>query len=142
MTMTPAPPCPGCQSGVVVVRTAKATGAKFLGCSRFPECRWTGKHEEPARPADPQGQEPETPPMLPARPINCPNPCLQAQPEPGATPAQVAACFRKLLELMFAEGCQERKVGEVMSRLRCQFNRATMESLRMASKQPTVRRQP
>ncbi len=32
--------CPKC-SGLVVRRTAKKTGMGFLGCSRFPRCRWT-----------------------------------------------------------------------------------------------------
>jgi len=33
-------PCPVCAAGKLVPRTAKASGAQFLGCERFPRCRY------------------------------------------------------------------------------------------------------
>ena len=128
--------CPSCGAGKVAVRAAKSTGAKFLGCSRFPECRWTGRHDPAVETVlPPEAATPPTPPMLPARPIDCPNPCAAwTEPEPGVTIDKVAACFRTLLQLLFAEGCQDRKVREVMDRLRNQYGGATIMSLRAASK--------
>lgn len=36
-------PCPKCGEGTAVIRRNKRTGWLFVGCSRFPECRWTRK---------------------------------------------------------------------------------------------------
>jgi DNA helicase-4 len=33
-----APPCTKCKRGIMMVRTRKHDGKKFLGCSRFPKC--------------------------------------------------------------------------------------------------------
>jgi DNA helicase-4 len=34
-------PCPDCDGGVLVVRKRRSDGREFLGCSRFPSCRFT-----------------------------------------------------------------------------------------------------
>ncbi|MBM9458770.1 UvrD-helicase domain-containing protein [Nocardioides sp. zg-536] len=34
-------PCPDCEGGVLVVRKRRSDGREFLGCSRFPSCRFT-----------------------------------------------------------------------------------------------------
>ena len=39
--------CPQCSQGVVLVRQNGNTGDRFLGCSRFPKCRWrTNKYND------------------------------------------------------------------------------------------------
>ena len=38
--------CPECGDGVMVLRTAKKTGAKFWACNRFPKCKKTISVEE------------------------------------------------------------------------------------------------
>lgn len=38
----PVEDCPECRLGVVVHRQRRSDGRSFLGCSRFPQCRWTG----------------------------------------------------------------------------------------------------
>lgn len=40
--------CPEC-GAALVVRTNRATGTEFLGCTHYPECRWTGPLPESLR---------------------------------------------------------------------------------------------
>jgi len=118
--------CPECGRGKVTARTNKLQGTQFLGCTRFPDCRW---HAPLA--------DPEVPPMLPERPVDCPNPLAAAMATaPLLSPRKVQQCFRTLVQLMLCEGCQDRKVSEVKSRLLAQFGQATLESLRLASRKP------
>lgn len=35
-------PCPKCKTGIIVAKTARASGKAFLGCSDYPKCNWTG----------------------------------------------------------------------------------------------------
>jgi ssDNA-binding Zn-finger/Zn-ribbon topoisomerase 1 len=37
--------CPQCGVGKLVRRENRNTGEKFLGCSKYPECRYTQKDE-------------------------------------------------------------------------------------------------
>ena len=34
--------CPQCHVGMVVVKVRRSDGKKFLGCSNYPTCKWTG----------------------------------------------------------------------------------------------------
>ena len=36
-------PCPKCREGTMVVRVNRGSGALFIGCNRYPACKWTGK---------------------------------------------------------------------------------------------------
>lgn len=37
--------CPKCGKGKLVHRTNRSTGEKFLGCSDYPNCKYTQKEE-------------------------------------------------------------------------------------------------
>ena len=121
----------------MVVRTSRVEGNKFLGCSKFPACRTTGKYV-PLAPSvvDIPKVDVALPPMIPVKPIDCANPAKSVIPE-GTTTGKVQRCFELLLRLVLCEGCQDRKVSEVKDRLAASYDAATIESLRKASKQPT-----
>ena len=40
MTTEPSVPCPTC-GGALMERVNRQTMTTFMGCERFPECRWT-----------------------------------------------------------------------------------------------------
>ena len=133
--------CPVCQVGTMVVRTSRMEGSKFLGCSKFPACRTTGKYaplavSNPVVATKAVDNDDIAPPMIPAKPIDCINPAKSEIPE-GTTTGKVQRCFELLLRLVLCEGCQDRRVSEVKDRLTASYDAATIESLRKASKQPT-----
>jgi ssDNA-binding Zn-finger/Zn-ribbon topoisomerase 1 len=39
-------PCPQCGDGKLITRSNKKTGESFLGCTNFPECKYTQKPEK------------------------------------------------------------------------------------------------
>lgn len=119
----------------MVVRTSRSDGNKFLGCSKFPACKTTGKYTPVIAVVDISKVDDniKAPPMIPARAIDCANPALAVVPE-GTTSLKVQKCFELLLRLVLCEGCQDHKVSQIKERLSCSFDQATIESLRKASK--------
>ncbi len=44
--------CPECKKGRLVVRQNRKTGSEFVGCSQFPNCRYTQSVDDYHKPGD------------------------------------------------------------------------------------------